>query len=222
MHLTVISSAERLALAGAVSLLVLHGAATAVPWLAPALEYRRVLLESEPWRVLTGHWVHLGWPHVLVNAAAWILVARLFCDLLGPARQVVVVLAGSIAVAGGLVLLAPEIAWYRGFSGVLHALFFAGAWAWVVPLLVRRAGRSARVLWLPCALALGGWVKVALEQPGSGALPYADWLGAAVVPQAHAFGAACGTLIGLVLAARVRSGAPAAQAGRERGQREQP
>lgn len=217
MHLTAISRAERLALAGAASLLLLHGAATAVPWLAPALEYRRALLASEPWRVLTGHWTHLGWPHVLVNAAAWILVARLFSDLLGPVWQVVVVLAGSIAVAAGLALLAPEIAWYRGFSGVLHALFFAGAWAWMVPLLVRRAGRSAKVLWLPCALALGGWVKVALEQPGSGDLPYAQWLGAAVVPQAHAFGAACGTAIGLILSLRgARSDAPPAQPGSER------
>ena len=38
------------------------------------------------------------------------------------------------------------------------------------------------------------------DKPAGGALPYADWLGAAVVPQAHLLGAACGSVLGLLLA----------------------
>jgi membrane associated rhomboid family serine protease len=55
-------------------------------------------------------------------------------------------------------------------------------------------------LWLPSALFFGGWIKVVLEQPGGAATPYAEWLGAGVVAQAHLFGAACGTVLGLLFA----------------------
>ena len=55
-------------------------------------------------------------------------------------------------------------------------------------------------LWLPAALFFGGWIKVALEQPGGDTLPHAEWLGAAVVPQAHLIGAACGSMLGLAYA----------------------
>ena len=40
-----------------------------------------------------------------------------------------------------------------------------------------------------------------LEQPATSDLPYADWLVAPVVPQAHLAGAACGTVLGALLAA---------------------
>jgi membrane associated rhomboid family serine protease len=102
----------------------------------------------------------------------------------------------------GLAALAPGILWYRGLSGVLHALFFAGAAKWLFSV----QHRSVRALWLPAALFVGGWIKVALEQPAGDALPYADWLGAAVVPQAHLIGAACGSVFGLLLALADRRG----------------
>jgi hypothetical protein len=40
-----------------------------------------------------------------------------------------------------------------------------------------------------------------LEQPATSDLPYADWLVAPVVPQAHLAGAACGTVLGALFAA---------------------
>jgi membrane associated rhomboid family serine protease len=44
----------------------------------------------------------------------------------------------------------------------------------------------------------GGAIKVALEQPGGSATPYADWLGAGTVPQAHLAGALTGALLGVI------------------------
>jgi membrane associated rhomboid family serine protease len=61
--------------------------------------------------------------------------------------------------------------------------------------------RDWRRLWLPAALFFGGWIKVAFEQPGGARTPYAEWLGAGTVPQAHLIGAICGTLLGLLFAA---------------------
>lgn len=186
-----LSIAERCALAVAAVALVLMFSGVAEP-----LEYRRALLAREPWRLLTGHVVHLNWPHALINALALLIVARLFAPDLSARRQIAVLLTAAVTISAGLALLYPGIAWYRGLSGVVHALFFAGAAVWlggVRPWRVRTA-------WLPSALFFGGWVKVALEQPTGDILPHAEWLGAAVVPQAHLIGAACGTALGLAFA----------------------
>ena len=51
------------------------------------------------------------------------------------------------------------------------------------------------------ALFAGGWAKVVLEQPVTAALPQANWLGTAIVPQAHLAGAVCGTVLGALFAA---------------------
>ncbi|HUL64432.1 MAG TPA: rhombosortase [Burkholderiaceae bacterium] len=210
------SRAERFALAGALVLLLLQAAVALAPALGSALEYRYIALAAQPWRGLSGHVVHINWPHVLVNAAAWIIVARLFAQELDPARQLVVLLTTGVVISVGLAILCPQIAWYRGFSGVLHGLFFAGATTWSLRMLVQVRTRSASAAWLPAALVVGGWIKVALEQPAAGAMPYAEWLGAATVPQAHLLGAACGTAFGLLFAlARGSVAAPAARDQRE-------
>jgi hypothetical protein len=54
---------------------------------------------------------------------------------------------------------------------------------------------------MPAALLAGGWIKVIVEQPGGSATPHADWLGVAVVPQAHLAGALAGSVLGVLFAA---------------------
>jgi len=183
------SRAEVLAIAIAMGILLLQ----ATPY-AGALEYRNTALNTEPWRWLSGHFVHVNWQHALINAAALWVVARLFTPDLTAPRQLVALLCAAIAISAGLAWLYPSIVWYRGLSGALHGLFFAGATVWL--LKARRL--RLRGLWLPLALWLGGWIKLVLEQPGGATTPYAEWLGAGVVPQAHLIGAACGTLLGLL------------------------
>jgi hypothetical protein len=53
---------------------------------------------------------------------------------------------------------------------------------------------------MPASLLAGGVVKVLLEQPALGTTVQAEWLGAAVVPQAHLVGAVCGGLLGVLFA----------------------
>lgn len=192
-----LSAAERLALAGALSLLLLQALTTgAAPLLdAGALEYRAAAAFSEPWRLITGHLVHINWPHALINAAAWWVVARLYAPELPPLRQLAVLGASALVIGLGLAVLHPTIVWYRGFSGLLHALFFAGGVQWLAAAL--RGPRSLRALWLPAVLVLGGALKVVLEQPAGSVTPYADWLGAGTVPQAHLLGALTGVVFGL-------------------------
>jgi rhomboid family GlyGly-CTERM serine protease len=186
------------ALAGAVLLLLLQ----TLPSVLPALEYRRALLLAQPWRLITGHLVHLNWMHALVNAAAWLLLAALFRSALDAKRQLLSVALGAAAISLALAVLYPSIAWYRGASGALHALFFAGASAELAAALRRRSRRAALVA---SALLAGGAVKLMLELPDGASTPYAEWLAMATVPQAHLVGALSGCLLGLLFA-RARPG----------------
>lgn len=190
-----LSAAERQALGGAALVLLVQ----AIVPLHGALEYRQALVASQPWRALTAHLVHVNWVHALLNLAAWLVVARLFAPELRTWRQPLVLAVAALAVTLHLALLHPGIAWYRGFSGTLHGVFFAGATAWLLALLTD-GERRPRALWLPAVLVAGGWVKVLAEQPGGSLTPYAQWLGAGIVPQAHLAGAVAGSMLGLLFA----------------------
>lgn len=212
---------ERFALAGAVGLLLLQALANFSAPVGAALEYQRAALAAQPWRLVTAHFVHINAVHVVINAAAWVVVAWLYAKELSARRQAIAVAVASVAITGGLAAFYPAVAWYRGFSGVLHALFFAGAAAWLGAVLGDRAHRSLARLALPAALFAGGWVKVIGEQSFDGATPYAAWLGAATVPQAHLIGALCGALLGVAFAARPVPRSNAAPAREEAEQAEQ-
>jgi rhomboid family GlyGly-CTERM serine protease len=195
-----LSPAERTALFGAALLLLLQAMAA---W-HPALEYRAAALAAEPWRLLTGHFVHINWIHALINASAWWIVARLYAPELAPRRQWGVVIVSALSISAGLALMHPTIAWYRGFSGVLHAIFFAGGVQWLTTSLRSEGQLDMRRLWLPVVLVLGGAIKVLVEQPTGSATPFAEWLGAGTVPQAHLIGASVGVAWGLAVGWRER------------------
>ena len=188
-----LTPAFAVALAGAVLLLLLQ----AMPGVLSTLEYRRAMLATEPWRLLTAHLVHINWTHASVNAGAWLVLARLFEPRLDAKRQLLSLLFGAAFISLSLAAFYPSIEWYRGASGALHALFFAGACASLADALRRRSPAAAL---LPLALLAGGGIKVALEMPRGAATPYAEWLAAATAPQAHLFGAIAGTALGLLLA----------------------
>ena len=187
-----ISTGERLAIAGALVIALL----TVFSTVAPLLELRPALLAQQPWRALTGHLVHINWGHALINATAWFVVARLFAPELSGREQALVLAASALAIAFSLALWLPQLVWYRGASGVLHGLFFAGSGRWLARDISQPVQRHWGALWLPVALFAGGWIKVIAEQPGDASTPYASWLGAHVVPQAHLAGAVTGTLLG--------------------------
>jgi hypothetical protein len=95
----------------------------------------------------------------------------------------------------------PELHWYRGLSGVLHAIYFAGCVAWV-------AQTTGRARWLPIAALVGGAAKVLVEQPWDASFPMHEVLRVAVVPQAHLVGAIVGTAAGLALRRRRQQAEP--------------
>lgn len=160
------------------------------------LRYDRARIAAgELWRLLTGHLVHLGVSHTLLNLAGlvlvWILVGRAFSW-----RQWLWVMAGSvIAIDLGLWFGAPALEWYVGLSGLLHGMLAAG----IVAGVARRSGEAA-ILAVGVAAKLA-WEQVAGPLPGSEATS-----GGAVVVDAHLYGVIGGAIVAAALI-RVRSNA---------------
>jgi len=170
------AGAGRAALLAAITALF---ALQAIPGAAEALEYRRTLLAAQPWRLVTAHWIHLGWLHLVVNAVAWWIVARLFAPDLRPREQFAILGLSMPVIGAALAVLWPQVA----------------CASWLARELAPRPGASP-FPWLAVALFAGGWIKVASEQPAPGGSGHAAWLGADVVTQAHLAGAVFGTIAG--------------------------
>ncbi len=146
------------------------------------LQYdRTAIADAEIWRLMTGHFVHLGLGHYLLNALAlilvWVAVGMYFTN-----RQWLIVTAVSIAgVDAGLWLFHPQLVWYVGMSGFLHGLLAAG--------IVKG------FQFLPREALLGGMVvlvKIVYEQM-LGPMPGSEQsAGGNVVVDSHLYGALAG------------------------------
>lgn len=162
------------------------------PPVAELLQWSRdELARGQWWRLLTGHWVHLGTTHLLLNLAGLLLLGVLFDARLPPAWWAGYLLGSPVAISVGLLWAAPELDWYRGFSGCLHGLF--------VLLALTNAPSSPRwsallLALLALKLILEPWSAPIAQFPGS----TADLIGAPVIFQAHWLGALTGLAAGLL------------------------
>ncbi len=149
---------------------------------------RGAIADGELWRLVTGHFVHLGTAHFVLNVAGlglvWFLFAREF-----DSRGWAVIL--SVAVAGisaGFWFLDPQLAWYVGLSGLLHGLLVAG----IVAGLARRR-REAIVLAVLVTAKLA-WEQLVGPLPGS-----ESTAGGNVIVNAHLYGALAGAAAGAIM-----------------------
>ena len=146
---------------------------------------------GEWWRLLTGHFVHLGWAHSALNLAGVVLAGALFASTRRTAEWAAVAVGSLAAISTWLYLARPDLDWYVGYSGVLHGVFVAGALAWLV------AGELEG--WLLAAFLVA---KLYWEQR-YGALPLSvTAAGGPVVIDAHLAGALGGLFVAAPLAVR--------------------
>lgn len=87
---------------------------------------RAAISAGELWRLISGHFVHLGPNHFFLNAfglvLVWFLVGMRF-----RLRQWLIVIAVSIAgIDAGLWFFDAQLTWYVGMSGFLHGMLAAG------------------------------------------------------------------------------------------------
>lgn len=157
------------------------------------LRYERAAVAAgDAWRLLSGHFVHLGISHFALNMAGLGLVWYLVGDTMSR-KQWLAVTAFSVAVIDlGLWFLNPELQWYVGLSGVLHGVLMAG-------LVVAASSEHKEAI----AVGIIVTAKIAWEQ-FSGPLPGSEASsGGAVIVDAHLYGAVAGALAGILARIRV-------------------
>lgn len=162
------------------------------------LSFDRLAIEGgEYWRLISGHFVHLGLPHLALNAVGLLLVWYLVAGYFSPGQWWVIMLSVIVGIDLGFWFFEPALQWYVGLSGLLHGLLAAG---------VVSGFRSGRIeVWVLGAALLG---KLTYEQllgplPGS-----EESSGGVVIVAAHAYGALVGAMTAAVIMIRVRRQPP--------------
>jgi rhomboid family GlyGly-CTERM serine protease len=149
------------------------------------LEFQyRAIGEGELWRLISGHLVHLGGEHLLMNLLGlWLIWALLLRFKTGPNCALAFFLL-TLGTSLCLYLLSPEIAWYQGLSGVLHGLL---VWA-LLSQWQSSPGTHGVILGLvACKLT---WEQVSGPLPGSSEL-----VRGRIIVEAHLYGALSGALL---------------------------
>ena len=148
---------------------------------------RDALAAGQWWRLLTGHLIHLGFEHALLDEAGLALMWALFARDYSARAWLLIIGLSVIGIDAGLWLLSSTTQWYVGSSGVLHGVLAAGTCAHL-----RRREPDGWVL------AVFLVAKLVYEQ-SQGALPLTA--GGAVIVDAHLYGAVAGALAAVLLRA---------------------
>jgi rhomboid family GlyGly-CTERM serine protease len=158
---------------------------------------RAAIAAGELWRLISGHLVHLGWPHFALNSIGLILVSYLVAAAFSARRWLLIAVTVIAGIDLGFWYLQPQLTWYVGLSGLLHGLLAAG----VISGIRNRHVDS----WVIAGFLL---IKLAYEQL-IGPLPGSEGTaGGEVVVVAHLYGAISGAVIGAWLCFRKAAHVP--------------
>jgi rhomboid family GlyGly-CTERM serine protease len=101
-----------------------------------ALRYdREAVAAGELWRLVTGHLVHLGPSHLVMNLLALAVLAVVLPALATWRQWLLTFLSSALLIDLGLFAFHPDVEWYVGLSGVLHGFWACGV---VLALYARR------------------------------------------------------------------------------------
>lgn len=137
---------------------------------------RDALLTGQFWRLWSGHLAHADAAHAGINITAFALLGLLAARLRTLPSLSVASLVMMPAISAGLLLALPDLHWYAGLSGLLHA--------WAAWLLLALGGWRALA---GLSLLVAKLVAEQVPQTLDPALP-------AVVTEAHVLGVLIGTL----------------------------
>ncbi len=159
---------------------------------------QQAIAQGEIWRLFTGHIVHLGWAHGLLNAGGLLLVA--WMQPKGSVMGWLLFYLVTSVLISIFLYMQGSVVTYVGASGVLHGLLIMAAFfsEWLEPW------RQKLII-----LLIGG--KLIWEQtPWYSDASVADLIGGYVVVDAHFIGGIAGLLVVFCTFAikSVKSGAP--------------
>ena len=149
------------------------------------------------WRLLTGHFVHLGWSHFALNAAGLGLVWFLVGEAYRGKHWLLIMIASVAFIDAGLWFFHPELQWYVGLSGLLHGILAAGL------IATWRPPRAEMIALAALLIAKLVWEQTVGPMPGSEGSS-----GGTVIVDAHLYGTVGGVLMAILILIRVRRAAP--------------
>lgn len=154
------------------------------------LRYSRDGLEQwQLWRLFSGHFVHLNFTHMVMNGVGFLLALLVVGKALGVLSWLACTVSIMLFIALSLFFLSTDVAWYVGFSGVLHGILALG--------LGLNFVAGDRVHGVAFVLLLA---KVIREQlPSFDVFHMLDTIGGAVVVQAHLYGVISGGFLALMV-----------------------
>jgi len=152
---------------------------------------------GQVWRMLTAHWVHVGWLHLLLNAVGLVVCVSLTTPGWSLGRWLMNSIIMAIGISIMLTLYNPEVIDYAGYSGVLYGLYVLAAFS-LFP-------RDRLVAALIIAAILG---KIFMEQFNFYDFNSGDIIGARVIVDAHLYGLLMAIAIALVWAAYTMNHSP--------------
>ena len=162
------------------------------------LRYERSAIgDGEAWRLLTGHFAHLGLSHLLLNLAGLLLVWYLVGHSLNRSHWLLVLGISIAGIDAGFWLFEPQLDWYVGLSGALHGMLAGG-----IVAAFPQGRAETRILAAVLVLKLA-YEQFAGPLPGSEASS-----GGNVIVAAHLYGAIAGGLAAAVIRIRVRARTP--------------
>jgi rhomboid family GlyGly-CTERM serine protease len=133
--------------------------------------------QAEFWRVITAHWIHFNWQHLILNGLGLVFCVAIARPVWSIGRWIVYNLLLAIGISMLFTWLNPELDWYVGYSGVLFGVFLLAA----IELF-----KTERII--ASLLGIGVCSKVVLEQTSSVTVTTSDFIGVPVIIDAHLYG----------------------------------
>ena len=155
---------------------------------------------GQAWRLVTAHWVHVGWLHLLLNGFGLVVCVSLTTPRWALARWLINSISMAVGISIILTLYNPEVIDYAGYSGVLYGLYMLAA----ISLFPR--DRLVAVLIM---VAIVG--KVLMEQFNFYDFNSGDIIGARVIVDAHLYGLLMAIAIALIWATYTMNHSPKRQ-----------
>ncbi|WP_407304846.1 rhombosortase [Acinetobacter sp.] len=149
--------------------------------------YWQAGLFKEFWRIWTGHWVHVGWIHYVLNMLAFACLPFIF-PRVKVWHFVALLVLLSLFISLCFYYFFPDIEAYAGLSGVLHGAYVAIA---CVHLLYKKERNfAAFVLFIILAKLI--WENTI------GSVGTAELIGSPVLVEAHLLGVIGGVIIAMI------------------------
>ncbi len=171
-------------------------------WIGPEyFRYERDWVSTgQVWRIVSAHWVHVGWMHLLLNGLGLVVCVSLTTPGWTARRWLVSTLVMATGISVLVTLFNPEVRDYAGHSGILYGLFVLGA----ISLFPR--DRLIAILVIAAIV-----IKVLMEQFNFYDFNTGDIIGARIVVDAHLYGLLMAIAIALVWATYTMNQSPTRQ-----------